>query len=68
MKKLLKIYGLKSREEYFDMILDSDTNEQRSQRNEQFNNMPKAEKKMFLKYLLAQNADQWIICLFIDLI
>ncbi len=68
MKKLLKTYGLKSREEYFDMILDSDTNEQRSQRNNQFNAMPKSEKKMFLKYLLANNTDQWLICLFIDLI
>lgn len=68
MKKLLKIYNLKSREEYFDMILDSDTNGQILQRNEQFNDMPKAEKKMFLKYLIANNTDKWIICLFIDLI
>lgn len=68
MKKLLKTYEFKTREQYFDMIIESVINGQRTQAKEQFNAMPKVEKQMFLKYNLAnpELLEQSDLCMFIE--
>jgi hypothetical protein len=49
MKKLLKAYSFNDDMQYFEMIVDSFLNGQRSQAWEQFNAMPKKNKVEFLK-------------------
>lgn len=68
MKKLLKSYQLKIREQYFDVIIESVINGQRTQAKEQFKAMPKVEKQMFLKYNLANPSllQQSDVCMFIE--
>ena len=68
MKKLLKTYNLKTREQYFDLIIESVINGQRTQAKAQFKTMPKYEKQMFLKYNLANPdlLEQSDLCMFID--
>lgn len=53
MKKLLKGYGFNSDMQYFEMIVESVINGQRSQAREQFKAMPKEYRKMFLKSLFG---------------
>lgn len=48
MKKLLKSYNFNSDMQYFEMIVESVINGQRTQAKEQFKAMPKADKKNFL--------------------
>lgn len=48
MKKLLKDYGLNSDMQYFDMIVESVINGQRTQAKEQFNAMPRKVRKAFI--------------------
>jgi hypothetical protein len=54
MKKLLKFYGFKTVEQYFDMCVESVINGQRAQAREQFKAMPKALKKQMCNYLNNQ--------------
>lgn len=49
MKKLLKEYSLNSDMQYFEIIVESVINGQRTQAKEQFNAMNKAYKKLFVK-------------------
>lgn len=49
MKKLLKQYEFNSDMQYFEMIIESVINGQRTQAKEQFNAMPKDNKKDFVK-------------------
>jgi hypothetical protein len=56
MKKLLKIYGLNSDMQYYEMIADSFTNGQNSQAREQFKALPKENKKDLLKLI---SSDVW---------
>lgn len=49
MKKLLKKYGFNSDMQYFEMIVESVINGQRSQAKQQFKAMPKQYRKDFLK-------------------
>lgn len=49
MKKLLKAYSFNSDMQYYEMIVESVINGQRKQAREQFNAMPKENKKSFLK-------------------
>jgi hypothetical protein len=53
MKKLLKEYGFNSDMQYFEMIVTSVINGQRTQAKEQFNAMPKADKKAFVKSIFT---------------
>jgi len=48
MKKLLKDYGLNSDQQYFEMIIESVINGQRTQAKDQFNAMPRKVRKAFL--------------------
>ena len=48
MKKLLKQYGFKSDMQYFEMIVDSVINGQRTQARNQFNAMPRKVRKAFI--------------------
>ena len=48
MKQLLKKYGFKSDMQYFEMIVESVINGQRTQAKEQFNAMPRKVRKAFL--------------------
>ena len=48
MKKLLKQYGFKSDMHYFEMIVESVINGQRTQAKNQFNAMPRKERKAFV--------------------
>ena len=50
MKKLLKIYSFFSDMQYFEMIVESVVNGQRTQAKEQFNAMPKENKKASNSY------------------
>ena len=68
MKKLLKTYGFNSRERYFDMCIESHINGQRTQAKEQFNAMPKEERKMMLEYLDGNVSDRSIMAFFLDCI
>lgn len=52
MKKLLKIYGLQSIEDYRNMVLDSYNNGQRKQAKKQFTAMPKSERVLFVKDMI----------------
>ena len=49
MRKLLKAYGFNSDMQYFEMIVESVINGQRSQAKQQFKAMPMEYKKAFLK-------------------
>jgi hypothetical protein len=53
MKKLLKTYELNSDMQYYEMIIDSVINGQRTQAKEQFKAMPKDNKKMFINANLS---------------
>ena len=48
MKKLLKQYGFKSDMQYFEMIVESVINGQRTQAKNQFNAMPRKARKAFI--------------------
>ena len=48
MKKLLKSYDLNSDQQYYEMIVTSVINGQRTQAREQFKAMPKANRKEFV--------------------
>lgn len=48
MKKLLKDYGLNSDMQYFEMIVTSVINGQRTQAKEQFMAMPRKVRKAFI--------------------
>lgn len=48
MKQLLKNYGFNSDMQYFEMIVESVINGQRTQAKEQFNAMPRKVRKAFL--------------------
>jgi hypothetical protein len=48
MKKLLKDYGLNSDMQYFEMIVESVINGNRTQAKEQFNAMPRKVRKAFI--------------------
>ena len=52
MKKLLKQYGFNSDMQYFEMIVDSVINGQRTQAKEMFCEMPKENKKYFVRSLV----------------
>ena len=49
MKKLLKKYGLNSDMQYFEMIVESVINGQRTQAKELFASLTKSERKSFVK-------------------
>jgi hypothetical protein len=49
MKKLLKAYGFNSDMQYFEMVVESVINGQRTQAKEQFKAMPKDYRKSFVK-------------------
>ena len=49
MKKLLKSYGFNSDMQYFEMIVESVINGQRTQARKQFNAMPRQDRKNFVK-------------------
>jgi hypothetical protein len=49
MKKLLKIYGLKSDMQYFEMIVESFINGQYAQAKQQFAAMPKSYRVCMIK-------------------
>ena len=49
MKKLLKQYGFFSDMQYFEMIVESVINGQRTQAKELFAKLPKIEKNNFIK-------------------
>ena len=53
MKKLLKSYGLNSDMQYYELIVDSVINGQRTQAKEQFKAMSKKERKQFVKSVLT---------------
>ena len=48
MKKLLKSYQLNSDQQYYEMIVESVINGNRTQAKEQFNAMPKVNRKQFV--------------------
>jgi hypothetical protein len=48
MKKLLKDYGFNSDMQYFEMIVESVINGNRTQAKEQFNAMPRKIRKAFI--------------------
>jgi len=53
MKKLLKIYGFNSDMQYFEMIVESVINGQRTQAKNQFKAMPKDYRKLFIKNIFG---------------
>jgi hypothetical protein len=53
MKKLLKQYGFNSDMQYFEMIIESFINGQRSQAIRQFKAMPKKERQDMIKAVIA---------------
>lgn len=55
MKKLLKLYDLKRRCDYFDMINQSFINGQIQQGIAQFKAMPRTDKKDFIILSIIQN-------------
>lgn len=54
MKKLLKSYNFNNSLEYYEMITGSVINGQRTQAKEQFNAMPKMNKKDFIHGIFGQ--------------
>lgn len=54
MKKLLKLYSLNSDMQYFEMIVESVINGQRTQAKEQFKAMPKDAQKAFLRAIFGE--------------
>lgn len=54
MKKLLKIYGIYSNNTYYDICIESYINGQKTQAKEQFNAMPKANRKEMINYMLHE--------------
>ncbi len=53
MKKLLKIYSLKSDMQYFEMIVESVINGQLKQATNQFKAMPRPDRKEFVKAIYS---------------
>lgn len=53
MKKLLKSYGYFSDMQYYEMIVWSVINDQRSQARKQFKAMPRANKKQFVVSIVS---------------
>lgn len=53
MKKLLKLYNFNSDMQYFEMIVESVINGQRTQAKEQFKAMPKDAQKAFIRSLFG---------------
>ncbi len=53
MKKLLKSYGFNSDMQYFEMIVESVINGNRTQAREQFKAMPKDYRKLFIKNIFG---------------
>ena len=54
MKKLLKMYGLNSDMQYFEMIVNSFINGQYNQAKEQFKMMPKDNRKRMVRSALFE--------------
>ena len=54
MKKLLKKYGLNSDMQYFEMIVESVINVQRTQAKELFASLTKSERKSFVKAICLE--------------
>ncbi len=52
LSSILKQYQLNSDVQFFDVIIESRINGQNSQAKEQFNLLPEASKKSFLKYII----------------
>ena len=53
MKKLLKAYGLNSDMQYFELIVESIINGQRTQAKDQFKAMPVGSRKSFVKSIMG---------------
>lgn len=53
MNKILKVYSLESDMQYFDIIVDSVINGQRTQAKSQFKAMPTEHRKTFVKYIYS---------------
>lgn len=53
MKKLLKSYDLENDQQYFEMIVNSVINGQRTQAKNQFNELKKEYKKQFIKSIFG---------------
>ena len=51
MKKLLKEYGFNSYMQYFEMIVESVINGQRTQAKQQFKAMPRNYKRTFIAHI-----------------
>lgn len=65
MKRLLRMYKLETKEQYFDIINKADEMEVRNYR---FRLMTKKDKILCIKYNLAHNQPQNIICQLLDMI
>jgi hypothetical protein len=57
MKNLLKTYGFQNMPQYFDMIIESVINGQRTQAKEQFKAMNKENKKCFLIHIFNNDVE-----------
>jgi len=55
MKQLLKIYGFEAVSQYYEMVIESKINGQITQAKEQFNAMPKANRKAIVEELSQGN-------------
>ena len=66
MKKLIKSYELETKEQYFDMCIESVINGQRTQAKEQFKSMPKENRKEMVKYV-AENYNEYFNFFFNEL-
>ena len=53
MKKLLRVYGFNSDMQYYEMIAESYINGQKAQALQQFQELPKANKKEVIKSMLT---------------
>jgi hypothetical protein len=67
MKKLLKIYGLNSDMQYFQMCIESKVNGQIQQAKDQFKALPRTEKKAMVRAMFTHwSIDQDIALFFYD--
>lgn len=67
MNKLLKLYNLNSDMQYYQMCVESKVNGQIQQAKDQFNAMPRADKKSMVRAMLtAWSIDQDIALFFYD--
>lgn len=55
MKTLLKLYNFESVHQYYEMVVESKINGQTTQAREQFNAMPKANRKALVEELSQGN-------------